>query len=568
MAWGLSLPLLGKELAEQSSRPRTYILRTVFAVLFYGLTLWLYLRHAGEAWSRGDLNLLGSGAELFRGVVQLQFGTVYLFLPALMAGVVTSEKERDTLGLLLITRLSPGKIVLEKFLGRVVPMSLYLLMGLPLWGVAYSLGGITVAELLVVALYLTIAVLQVGSVGVLASVWCRTTAQALLAGYLGAFPSGLLVMTFADPLSDALRNLAPVDAWIAGAFWFVVLGALPALLCWMIAKSALWPRAFLKPNPWFLKLLGAVDAYFQRLNQNSLTRGIELIRDEERLPRERPLEWRETQKRSLGRLSYLIRLLIMIEVPLAFALIIPLGDYRGYNADSPWLNTVSVLVWWVAIFTILASSTGLITGERSRQSLDVLLSTPLSPRRIIHEKFAGVRRLTAVLLIPLGTIVATRLWWYSQFQTMDRFQPQLYWVTRAVGAFLVYPWVVGWVGFHAGLRFRSQVAALTACLGLIVGLALTPWLLMRLGLLTLEMNSPWVFLWMACFAPWLTPDAETETASVMLLLAHYVGLLCLMVWLRLRAPRDLVRLTGRTEHEYPAVLKPITYSPGLVTDAG
>ena len=59
-----------------------------------------------------------------------QFMGIYLFVPLMASGLITSEKERDLLGLLL-TRLSSGAIVLEKILGRLVPMCYLFFAALP-----------------------------------------------------------------------------------------------------------------------------------------------------------------------------------------------------------------------------------------------------------------------------------------------------------------------------------------------------------------------------------------------------------------------------------------------------
>ena len=59
--------------------------------------------------------VLGTGRELYARLVEFLCWRVMLFQPALMAGGLTYEKERESLSLLLLTGMSPGKILLEKF---------------------------------------------------------------------------------------------------------------------------------------------------------------------------------------------------------------------------------------------------------------------------------------------------------------------------------------------------------------------------------------------------------------------------------------------------------------------
>ncbi|MFO0060710.1 MAG: hypothetical protein ACK57O_07520, partial [Planctomyces sp.] len=87
------LPLLRRELSELSARRRTYVIRVLSAVV-------------------------------------------------IVAGVITMEKERKTLGLLFVTRPSPLMIVLEKPGSRLLPMLTLLLITFPMLAFAYSLGGL------------------------------------------------------------------------------------------------------------------------------------------------------------------------------------------------------------------------------------------------------------------------------------------------------------------------------------------------------------------------------------------------------------------------------------------
>ena len=40
----------------------------------------------------------------------------------MMASAISQEKERDTLGLLFLTDLTPWELTLQKYIGRLIPM--------------------------------------------------------------------------------------------------------------------------------------------------------------------------------------------------------------------------------------------------------------------------------------------------------------------------------------------------------------------------------------------------------------------------------------------------------------
>src|SRR5579859_1728420 len=138
----LGLPLLGKELIEQAARKRTYIVRVLYALLLF-FVAYLYFYETLQSGATSPLAVLGSGRTMFMALVFMQFTGVYLFMPAITCGVITQEKEHDSLQLLFLTRLGPWTILFEKLLGRMVPMVSFLLLSLPLLAFAYSLGGIS-----------------------------------------------------------------------------------------------------------------------------------------------------------------------------------------------------------------------------------------------------------------------------------------------------------------------------------------------------------------------------------------------------------------------------------------
>src|SRR5262245_15514152 len=156
------LPLLARELTEQAARKRTYVIRVLYACLLFvaGCLLFADALRAARA---SPFAALGRGKEMFEFLMGLQFAGVYLFMPALTCGVLTQEKERNSLMLLFLTKLGPWTIVLEKLLGRLIPMVCFLLLSLPLLAFAYSLGGISTETLWSGVWMLGVVTIQMGS---------------------------------------------------------------------------------------------------------------------------------------------------------------------------------------------------------------------------------------------------------------------------------------------------------------------------------------------------------------------------------------------------------------------
>ena len=181
------LPLLQRELTELSARPRTFLTRAVYAVIFFGLIGWQF----GEQFSRSDADALldlGRGRQLFDQLVLWQLGGVCLFMPILTSGAIASEKERGTLSLLMITHLSPMLILIEKLASRVFVMMTLLLLAVPVAAYAYSMGGIEYAQIAASFLLLISTTCYIGAFTLICSSFCSNATSALVASLVLGVP--------------------------------------------------------------------------------------------------------------------------------------------------------------------------------------------------------------------------------------------------------------------------------------------------------------------------------------------------------------------------------------------
>ncbi|MGQ0636770.1 MAG: hypothetical protein ACT4QC_19335 [Planctomycetaceae bacterium] len=494
-----SLPLLAKELIEQAARRRTYVVRVGYAcLLFVAACLLFYSILLIGATS--PFAVLGRGSEMFAMLMGLQFAGVYLFMPAITGGLITQEKERNSLVLLFLTKLGPWTILFEKLLSRVIPMGCFLLLSLPLLAYAYSLGGITHWHLWIGVWMLFVAVLQAGSLALLCSTVLRTTVGSLIGSYVLLLATilgpmfVLLVLTGFDPnrLFQTLRNSGTdvnetfvmfplVPAFIhfslslgTGLYGLssAALYCVPTLLqcgvCLIAARVFLVRQAFAGPRNPLRELFQVADRAAKTLNENRVTRGVTLIGDGVTLPETQPIFWRETTKRSLGRTRYLARVLVAIETPLVvlWFLIAAFTPESMSAADSLLL----FLVWLLAALIVSVHAASLIAGERTHQTLDVLCVTPLAGRDILLQKFRGVQRVILVLLIPFVTLTLLQAFASAPSRNFHLWR----YVICAGLAVSVYLPLVAWFSFLVGLLVKTQSRAIVGALGGIVGWCVLP----------------------------------------------------------------------------------------------
>lgn len=115
------------------------------------------------------------------GVAQL--GLLVLAAPGLTAGAIAGERERQTLDLLLVTRMSPAQVVIGKLLAALGFAVLLMVASLPVYGLLFLFGGFSLYRLGLVALVYLVTVLLLGSVGLYFSAVFKRTQAAVVAAY-------------------------------------------------------------------------------------------------------------------------------------------------------------------------------------------------------------------------------------------------------------------------------------------------------------------------------------------------------------------------------------------------
>ena len=232
--WSIALligPVFNREVAIAPRRLRIYVARTAYALALLVLmsTAWLVLTGTQLVRDVGDLARFGMA--LFQILAPLQLALATFFAALLAATEVAHEKDRRTLILLLLTRLSNSELVLGKLLASLLGVLVMLAAALPLFMLTALLGGVSYGQI-ARAMAVTLAtVLVCGSLGSLLALWREKTFQALAmtvlilvlwlavgeavaAGVLGETLGGLPCRTLAAGLSPWQAILEATRPWV------------------------------------------------------------------------------------------------------------------------------------------------------------------------------------------------------------------------------------------------------------------------------------------------------------------------------------------------------------------
>jgi ABC-type transport system involved in multi-copper enzyme maturation permease subunit len=351
-----------------------------------------------------------------------------------------------------------------------------------------------------------------------------------------------------------------------------------SLVALSFAQIQLLARAFVPPRNIMLEVFRSLDKFFESLNSWT-TRGVVLARDFDTGPMFEPIAWRETRKRSLGTVRYLFRLLVVLEVPLAIAIIWTLADNTVSSFNGPTIFFLGLL-WPIAALAVTVHATNVMISERSRQTLDVLLVTPISARELISQKLAGVRRLIGVLSVPFLTLLIFQtIWSFYVVSGLDHFRNAnlefivfLHEVLAMAFALVVYPRVLQWMAFLMALVMKNQTQAVLTSLAIIIALCVGPFLLLQLTSFLMPYLGPpdeSPFHWITWLSPvrslfhrefshnytrfsgYYPPTVGTNVLSedwwFIGLIGHMVIYLTLWLVLRLVALRSFSTCVGRAE---------------------
>jgi ABC-type transport system involved in multi-copper enzyme maturation permease subunit len=380
-------PVLQRELLVNLRMSRAFVLLALYLALLGGV---VYL-----AWPQDVTLDLTRNPEAARRLVNLFFLGQYLLAslmaPSFAAGAVTGEKERKTYEMLLASPLQPGAIVLGKLFASLAHMAILIFCSLPIVMLCLPLGGVSLYEVLAAYLALIMSVATFGMVSLAWSSYFQRTAASLVVSYLTILPLALVGVGFwnAFEADGAFRLLLSVT----------ILPGIALAIC--IALFANTSRRLLHPPDVGSEGKEVVDLETEAKQAVGLIIQRDQFPDKLFAPAKRndllddganPVYDKEMRSEIFSQGTLMLRVVIQVSMFLA----IPLMAVCLYMAPAlaPWYMS------YVLLFNMLVGpvfSAGSVTSERERQTLDLLLTTNISPWQILWGKLISGLRVSSVL---------------------------------------------------------------------------------------------------------------------------------------------------------------------------
>jgi ABC-type transport system involved in multi-copper enzyme maturation permease subunit len=383
-----------------------------------------------------------------------------LCIPAChVCGLITDEKERGTLSLMLLTDISPLEAVLQKYFAGLIPMFTLLMLTLPVGGFAYMLGGLTVSMVVYGTSVLLITAATVGAIALACSSYARTT----IGSFMGTY--GILGILFLLPRK--LPREMDVNDLIGFLCLFGVIAAGALVVACITYKS----RAHIGTSTLLRRMFQKLDRGFHRLNNR--IGGIQVVRDHGTLPDAHPILWREKHRRQLGKVQYRIRYLVVLEIAAFMAPTLGVGN----------LSYAFYVGWGFAALVLTVQASNSIVSERLSQTLEVLLTTPLSGASIVREKAHALAPLAAIMVVPIMTLAMIEA--FSVWAMVGAPVEFLRFILGELLHLILFLTLFVMIGIAVGLDARSRLTAMMKLIGVLVILMALP------HLIELGLNALW-----------------------------------------------------------------------------
>ncbi len=495
-------PIFHRELAISPRRSRLYVYRSIYAMVLLILvsTAWLVL--AGTQVIRGVGDMARFGSMMFQILAPLQLALLTFFAAMSAASAVSQEKDRRTLILLLLTRMTNSELVAGKLMASLLAVLVMMGAALPIFMLSVLFGGISYGQIARVFAVTLTTIFAAGSLGTLLAFWREKTFQTLAltalllcfwlgfwqvvaAGVLGKAWAGVPCATWATGFSPLLAVVAAARPFLLNEpglglldngvwLYLLVSTTISLLLCAIaVARVRVW-----NPSREVRTRAADIDRgeSIWGMEQDLAAERAEQAREghvDARLPSttgsvsttrevwDNPVLWRELRTWAYGkkilfiRLAYIV-LVVMACVAVHFAL--QPGSRLAGDGDELMPATAKPLapLFLVSLVIVNALAVTSITTERDGQSLDLLLTTDLSPREFIFGKLGGVFSV-AGLMIAAPLFITAYLWLRGGVGGEN-------FVFLLLGL-LVMNVFVSMLGIHCGMRYANSRTAIAVSLG-------------------------------------------------------------------------------------------------------
>jgi ABC-type transport system involved in multi-copper enzyme maturation permease subunit len=218
-------PIIAKELKRRMRGRNGFIIIGVYlSLISFFIFLIYFLLTLDSSTSNSDPSFLQTlGKIIFSTVVLLELLMLGFIGPAITAGAISSERERKTIDLLKTSLLSARDIVFGKLSSAAAFLLLLVFTAIPLQSLAFFLGGVGMAEIVISTLMLVVTAIFFCTLGLFFSSFLQRTLLATVYSYSTILISFILFLLFLFFINiiDSYTSSPPalIENFLTAATW-------------------------------------------------------------------------------------------------------------------------------------------------------------------------------------------------------------------------------------------------------------------------------------------------------------------------------------------------------------
>ena len=204
--------VLFKDMSIDIKRPKVLILMLIFNGVIASIAsgFMLYMTVAGLSGERIDYRSL---VYMLITLISTEAAVLFTMMPALTANTISGEKERQTLDVLLTTRMTPFEIVMGKYLSCVTLGILLIVSTMPFLALVFIYGGLSLIQLFGLVVVEILEIAYIAAFGVFFSSLTKKTVFAVILSYvilgmlvIGTFIGYGIVYGIGELINEAISN--------------------------------------------------------------------------------------------------------------------------------------------------------------------------------------------------------------------------------------------------------------------------------------------------------------------------------------------------------------------------
>jgi len=500
-------PILLRVVHGGSRRVRDLLYRFGYLLVLFLVFLILYLVNTSEL--EGSLSEVAKiSTQIFKGVAYWQLLLMCFLAPVFTASAITQEKDAETYNILLTTPLSNAQIIFGSLLSRLYFVLILLLSGLPIFFITMIYGGVTLRQIVLSSTIAGSTAIITGSLAIMVSMMKVGTRRTIFSFYflIGLYLTavyGLAQVHFtyvAEAVPPPGSTSSQKMSWLAPFHPFLALDVgmnkMPAPSFSEVAHYG-WPAKYFAAYPHVsysvMTLLASLIMiiismlYVRRgakegeptITSRLLERFSKQVRerDERRRKPKRvwanPVAWREANTKASAGVSGLMRwTMIVCGIIASIVILIYLingspitredGTISNFDPDDAriWLMWLIAIDFVMILLVVTNASATSMTKERESNSMDIMLSTPLTSKYIVWGKLRGLMSFAVPMLaVP---IISMLIFLVYDLITMSRgpvsvlnFEA----VFELAGLMVVYTALACVIGLQTSLKSKKTVKA-------------------------------------------------------------------------------------------------------------